>query len=191
MDESWNQDKPIPGANDGASGVAVLLELARVLSGKLPAGKGVVFVFFDGEDFGRTSDEMFLGSRYFAQHLESSVKVRVDFGVLLDMVGDRGLSILRETKSESAAHGVFQALLELQKALGLDVLSGARIITVMDDHLPLIAEGLRVYDLIDFDYIHWHTLEDTPDKCSAQSLQAVGLLMENLLLNFGTGDFSL
>lgn len=191
MDVGANRKQPIPGANDGASGVAVLLELARVLAGKLPADAGVFFVFFDGEDFGHSLSTMFIGSRYFARHLDSALKARVDFGVLLDMIGDRDLKILRETHSEAVAHRVFAALLELQEALGLDVMSDWGSVTIFDDHLPLNAAGLRVYDLIDFTYKPWHTMEDTPDKTSARSLQAVGLLMENLLLNFAAGKFSL
>lgn len=190
-DTGNRRDLAIPGANDGASGVAVLLELARVLAGQLPADRGVVFIFFDGEDYTLSLTTMFIGSRHFAQNLDPTLKARLDFGVVLDMVGDRGLRILRESHSEAVAHRVFQALLELQEALGLNVLSGTTTITVFDDHLPLNAEGLRVYDLIDFTYDPWHTQEDTPDKCSAQSLQAVGLLVENLLLNFAAGSFSL
>ena len=191
QDTGASRELPIPGANDGASGVAVLLELARVLSGELPDDAGVVFIFFDGEDYGHSLSTMFIGSRYFAQHLDASLKARVDFGVLLDMIGDRDLRILRETHSEAVAHPVFEALLELQGALGLDVLSGSGSITIFDDHLPLNAAGLRVYDLIDFTYEPWHTQEDTPGKCSSESLHAVGLLMENLLLNFAAGNFSL
>lgn len=184
MDEPKNHDKPIPGANDGASGTSVLLELARALHGKLPANLGAVFVFFDGEDFGSSLSTMFYGSRHFARNLAPELKRRISFAVIVDMVGDAELAITRETASESSLPWFFDSALKLQSALGVKALVDTGALAIYDDHLPLIGAGVKSYLFIDFDYPYWHTLEDTPDKCSAESLQAVGLILLNILLNF-------
>jgi len=188
MEASGSKNSPIPGADDGASGVAVLLELAPALKESLPKDTGIVLVFFDGEDFGRTLSSMFLGSKHFARALSAEMKRKIAFGLIVDMVGDRGLAICREFHSEGSIPGVFGALLELQNALGVDVLRKDSVLSIYDDHLPLIEAGIKTYLLIDFDYPYWHTLEDTPDKCSASSLQAVGLLVLNLVLNYAQGN---
>jgi glutaminyl-peptide cyclotransferase len=167
---------PIPGANDGASGVAVLLESARALK-QSPPPVPVMMVFFDGEDYGPGLDRMFLGARYFADHLPADVPKK---GVLLDMIGDRDLRVPREPNSVQNAREVVDEVYGVARQLGLDthfppVGTG---IPIEDDHLPLQRKGLKIIDLIDFDYgpgnSFWHTLDDTPDKCSATSLKMVG-----------------
>ena len=184
MESSAKKDMPIAGANDGASGVAVLLELAPTLKKTLPKDTGVILAFFDGEDFGRSLSSMFLGSKHFARNLSSELKRKIAFALVVDMVGDRDLSISRESHSESSFSQAFEALLELQDALGVNALHKDSVLSVYDDHLPLIEAGIKTYLLIDFDYPYWHTLEDTPDKCSPSSLRAVGLLVLNLVLNY-------
>lgn len=167
--------KAILGANDGASGVAVLLEAARMFK-KTPPPVPVMIVFFDGEDFGPGTDRMFLGSRYFARRLPADVPRR---GILLDMVGDRDLQIPKEAYSVQNAQEVVDEVYDLAHTLGLGKYF-PRIVdrAIEDDHLPLQQKGLKVIDLIDFDYgpdhTWWHTLEDTPDKCSPHSLAVVG-----------------
>lgn len=167
--------KPILGANDGASGVAVLLEAARMFK-KNPPPVPVMIVFFDGEDFGPGVDRMFLGSRYFARKLPADVPRR---GILLDMVGDRDLQIPKEAYSVQNAQEVVDEVYDLAAALGHGKYF-PRLVdrAIEDDHIPLQQRGLKVIDLIDFDYgpdhTWWHTLEDTPDKCSPQSLAVVG-----------------
>jgi Zn-dependent M28 family amino/carboxypeptidase len=167
--------KPILGANDGASGVAVLLEAARVFK-QSPPPVPVMIVFFDGEDYGPGVDKMFLGSRYFADHLPKDVPQR---GILLDMVGDRDLEIPQEGYSRQKAPEVVDEVYAGARRLGLDRHFPQRPgSAIMDDHLPLHEKGLRVIDLIDFNYgfgnSFWHTHDDTPDKCSAVSLKMVG-----------------
>lgn len=167
--------QPIPGANDGASGTAVLLELARLFR-QSPPPVPVMMVFFDGEDYGPGVEAMFLGSRYFTAHLPPDTPRR---GILLDMVGDRDLEIPQEGHSLQQAPDVVQEVYAIARRLGLSrhfpAIPGSFI---EDDHLPLHGRGLKVIDLIDFQYgpFHswWHTLEDTPDKCSPASLDAVG-----------------
>ncbi|MFA0773767.1 MAG: hypothetical protein PVTTEEND_000283 [Candidatus Fervidibacter sp.] len=171
-----NRNKPIPGANDGASGVAVLLEIARVLKTHQPP-RTVVFAFFDGEDLGDVSDGgMFFGSKFFARNLTvNGVNLRAEMGVLLDMVGDRDFRSTDETFSRQFAPQVVDGILRAAKVLGYGGLFfQPPAMSIMDDHLPLNEAGIPTADIIDFDYPYWHTLQDTPDKCSAETLAIVG-----------------
>jgi hypothetical protein len=163
--------QPILGANDGASGVAILLELARMLKEKPPAVP-VWIVLFDGEDYGPGTDRMFLGARHFAANLPSGVP---QMGVLLDMVGDKDLQIFKEINSTQRAGTVVQQVWDVAQRLGYrtQFIPTTRY-SISDDHLPLLDVGIAMIDLIDFDYPYWHTLGDTVDKCSPASLTAVG-----------------
>ncbi len=170
-DDPANRSRPIIGANDGASGVAVLLEIANALR-ESPPTVGVRFVLFDGEDYGPGADRMYLGAKHYAANLPEP---NPEWGVLLDMVGDRDLQIWRERNSEDQASAVNDRLFDAARDAGHgDVFRDDERWTITDDHLPLLEAGVAVVDLIDFDYPHWHTLEDTPDKCSPESLGAVG-----------------
>lgn len=164
------QKTPIAGANDGASGVAVLLELARAFARKSP-DVGVQIVLFDGEDYGPGLDNMFLGAKYYAR---TPLFPRPYFGILIDMIGDKDLGIYRETNSDAAAPDINTVVFKAAKDLGVTAFVDEPRHEIMDDHLPLIKRGWKVIDLIDFDYGPWHTLDDTPDKCSPEALQAVG-----------------
>lgn len=190
-DRPENYSTPIPGANDGASGVAVLLELARVLHNRLPDDVGILFLFTDGEDTGLTASQMFSGAEYFASRMSYELKRRIEFGILLDMIGDASLNIKPEKHSETVASGIYDALLELQEMLGLSGFTDSGQYNVLDDHIAFIEQGVRMYDIIDFEYAYWHTVEDTVDHCSADSLQTVGLCVANLVLNYASGRFSL
>ncbi len=176
---------PVPGANDGASGVAVLLEIARHLK-STPPGIGVDILFTDGEDYGRHNDPAgFLhGARYFASHLP--VGYRPVFGILLDMVGDAELEIQKEQYSIEFAPDVVDLVWAAARNLGITQFSNRVQGRVTDDHLPLNRAGIPTIDLIDFDYPdasnrYWHTLQDTPDKCSPASLDAVGRVLLQVL----------
>lgn len=167
--------KPIPGANDGASGVAVLLQAARMFK-KTPPPVPVMIVFFDGEDYGPGVDRMFLGSRHFADHQPEGTPRR---GILLDMIGDKDLQVPKEENSVNAAQDVVDEVYGTARSLGLEkYFPGVVDKPIEDDHIPLQQRGLKIIDLIDFDYgpdhTWWHTLADTPDKCSAHSLAVVG-----------------
>ena len=172
-----NRNTPILGANDGASGVAVLLEVARVLKSKPPPIQ-VIIVLFDGEDYGRTVSTMFLGSTHFAQNMGGW---EADFGILLDMVGDRTLALPMERYSWNAARDLTEAIWQRAEELGLPAFQRRLGPAIMDDHLPLIQSGVPTINIIDFDYPHWHTVEDTPDKCSAESLEIVGRLVLDII----------
>ncbi|MGQ9631155.1 MAG: M28 family peptidase [bacterium] len=173
-----NRDKPILGANDGASGVAVLLEIGRILSESPPSQRRVVIVLFDGEDFGRTIEGYLLGSRYFAENMGSIAPSR---GVLIDMVGDRDLNILVEGYSFEAAPELVREIFRIAGELGYDEFKPRKGYYIMDDHIPLIERGVKMVDIIDFDYPHWHTLGDTADKCSPDSLERVGNVLLRLI----------
>ena len=168
-----NREQPILGANDGASGVAVLIELARVLK-EHPPPRRVVIVLFDGEDYGRTADDMFIGSRFFARNLG---KWKPDYGILLDMVGDKDLTLPIEANSWNANRAFTAAIWQRAAALGLAPFQQRVGPAIMDDHVPLINVGIPMVDIIDFDYPYWHTLEDTVDKCSPKSLEVVATLV--------------
>jgi hypothetical protein len=172
-----NRNTPILGANDAASGVAVLLEVARVLKSKPPPIE-VIIVLFDGEDYGRTVSTMFLGSTHFAQNMG---RWKADFGILLDMVGDRTLELPMEGYSWNAARDLTEAIWQRAEELGLPAFQRRLGPAIMDDHLPLIQSGVPTIDIIDFNYPHWHTVEDTPDKCSAESLDIVGQLVIDII----------
>ena len=172
-----NRNTPILGANDGASGVAVLLEVARVLKSRPPPIQ-IIIVLFDGEDYGRTVSTMFLGSTHFAENMG---KWKADFGILLDMVGDQTLELPMERYSWNAARDLMEAIWSRAEELGLPAFQRRLGPAIMDDHLPLIQAGLPTIDIIDFDYPYWHTVEDTPDKCSAESLEVVGRLVLDII----------
>ncbi|HKO16909.1 MAG TPA: M28 family peptidase [Gemmatimonadaceae bacterium] len=189
-----NRRLPIPGANDGASGVGLLMALADALK-KTPPNVGVDLLFVDGEDYGdfntysdtASNPDVLIGSTYFASHLPSP-DYKPLFGVLWDMIGDAHLQIFQESISANNAPEVVTRVWGVAKDLGygkyfIDEDHGA----ITDDHVPLIRKGLRVIDVIDIDYcttgtactppdprnLH-HTLQDTMDKVSAKSLQIVG-----------------
>jgi Peptidase family M28 len=165
--------QPVPGANDGASGVAVLLEVAKALK-RTPPPVGVDIVFFDGEDAGISgqSDTYLAGSRYFAR--TKDVRFNPMMGILLDMVGDADLQIYKEENSVNYAGGVVDRVWSLAGRIGVAEFMPTVKHSITDDHLPLLNAGIPVIDIIDFDYDYWHTTSDTPDKCSAQSLEKVG-----------------
>lgn len=165
---------PVPGANDGASGVAVLLELARCLAGS-NMSHGVALVFFDVEDHGGAGDSMgfCLGSRYFAQHLPTEIEGFL-YGINLDMIGDAELQLPMEGYSLNGAPKLTFDLWRTGNQLYPNVWLKTRGASIYDDHMPFLAQKHDYIDVIDFQYAPWHTTADTPDKCSAKSLEIVG-----------------
>jgi glutaminyl-peptide cyclotransferase len=172
-----NHRQPVPGANDGASGVGVLLELARTLPADLD--KQIWLVFFDTEDQGRIPDwDWILGSRAFVDALESTP----DAVMVIDMIGDADLNIYMERNSDpELTQSVWAKAAELGYS---DQFIAEPRHAMLDDHTPFIERGIPSVLLIDFDYPYWHTLEDTLDKISAQSLQAVGDTVTAWLLEY-------
>jgi len=177
-----NRKTPIVGANDGASGVAVVLEIARVLHEKKPR-QTIVFALWDGEDLG----EFFYGAKHFALLSKTPVwkswkPVR---GILLDMVGDADLQITREQNSMKLAPELWEEVQDAATELDKSEFFNGAPMNVLDDHIPLNQAGIPTIDLIDFNYPHWHTLEDTPDKCSPESLKIVGDVVLRVIENNG------
>ena len=172
------RSQPILGANDGASGVAVLLELARAFRSETPPIK-IIMVLFDGEDYGKNSGEMFLGSRHFARKIRPEWVP--EYGILLDMIGDKDLDIYIEQNSINAAPDVVRKVWNLADDLKLKGFYRKVGYSITDDHIELINVGIECIDIIDFNYPYWHTLEDTPGKCSPQSLETIGKLLLELI----------
>jgi peptidase M28-like protein len=173
--DSTQRALPIPGADDGGSGVAILLGVADALK-KLPPTVGVDLLFVDGEDYGMFEPkqvDVLIGATYYAHHPIAAGQPI--FAVLWDMVGHANLRIPVETNSTIAASDVVDRVWDTAAALGyaqifLRTPGGA----ITDDHSPLIDAGFRTIDVIDIRYPYWHTTADTPDKESVQSLEAVG-----------------
>jgi glutaminyl-peptide cyclotransferase len=173
--DSTQRSAPVPGANDAGSGVAVLLEMAELMHRRPPA-VGVDLVFLDGEDFGREMwpEEYSRGARWYAAHLPpTGDQARPVAGFLFDMVGDADLQIWDENHSSLRATNLVELVHEAARATGARHFHPEVRHTVIDDHLPLLDAGLPAVDIIDFDYAHWHTTQDTPDKVSAESLAEV------------------
>jgi hypothetical protein len=171
------------GANDGGSGVAVLMEMGRHMRG-LEGPYGVDFVLFDAEEFifDAKRDKYFLGSEYFAKaYVAQPPAHRYRAGVLLDMVGDANLEIYQEQNSLYHARGVVNGIWNTAQQLGVREFIRRPGYEIRDDHLALNKTArIPTCDIIDFDYprrraaSYWHTEADTPDKCSALSLAKVG-----------------
>ena len=161
-----NHKQPVPAANDGASGVAVLLGLAHSLP---KDGIPVWLVFFDAEDNGRIEGwDWILGSREFVKKNPT----RPEAAIIVDMIGDADLNIYREKNSDPA---ITDEIWATAKELGYgDKFIDVEKHAMLDDHTPFVEVGIPAVDIIDFDYPYWHTTQDTPDKVSAESLKAVG-----------------
>lgn len=176
---------PFVGANDGGSGVAVLMELGKRMQ-DLPCRYGVDFVFFDAEEFlFKPNGRFFVGSEWFArEYRQTPPPYRYRWGVLLDMIGDADLRIPQEQYSlgwrdtRPLVHDIWSTA----RRLGVREFVFKRGQSVRDDHLPLhnIAK-IPTCDIIDFDYPPWHTQGDKLDKCSALSLAKVGFVIEEWL----------
>jgi len=192
-----NKQLPIPGANDGASGVALFMALGDVFK-KTPPSMGVDLLFVDGEDWGSfdfysdtaTHPDVLIGSTYFANHLPEP-NYKPIFGVLWDMIGDADLQIYQEDNSLNDAPEVVARVWQTAADLGYgDYFIAERYgLPITDDHVPLNRQAhLRVVDVIDIHYgkltgsgptagvnpNYHHTMQDTIDKVSAKSLQIVG-----------------
>ncbi|MCA9738252.1 MAG: M28 family peptidase [Gemmatimonadota bacterium] len=170
------RDIPVPGANDGASGTAILLELAGLLATQAPP-VGVDLLFVDGEDYGPTTADMFFGSRHYAATLPDDA--HPVYAVLLDMVGDVDPSFPIEGYSADAARDLALRVWGVARDLGYEPWFPTRVgIRITDDHLPLLEKGIRAIDVIDFDYgprnSWWHTPQDDLSHVSAATLGMVG-----------------
>ncbi|MGB9690708.1 MAG: M28 family peptidase [Candidatus Sumerlaeaceae bacterium] len=176
-DMEMNPDKrhqPIPGANDGASGVAVLLAVADALQ-ETPPPKPLAFVFFDLEDSGQPTDVKgyCLGSRYMAANLPPQL-AEFELGINFDMVGKKDLHLPMEQYSLRAASDEVRVFWAVGAQVAPNTFVKQQGIAIYDDHVPFLERGKKFINVIDFDYSQWHTTDDSVEQCSSESLKAVG-----------------
>lgn len=188
-DESKHK-MPIPGANDGASGVGILLDIARILK-ENKINYGVDIVFFDGEDYGdkEAIENYCLGAKYFSNSVQNSNLYA--FGILLDMVGDPKAVFKQETNSINSASEITSQLWDIATKLNATCFKNSQGGEIIDDHLPLNQIGIKTVDIIDAGLIghdpndkarqYWHTLDDNIDKISKETLQQVGNVLVKLI----------
>ncbi len=171
-----DRSQPILGANDGASGTAVLLELARVLNAKATAQAQVMLLFLDAEDRGNLNGWDFsVGAEYAAVRLPKAPSMVI----IIDMVGDAEQNIYYEWNSSLALQ---ERIWHVADTLGyVNYFIPQYKYAITDDHIPFIRQGYQSALIIDFDYTYWHTTYDTLDKISADSLQRVGATLQTLL----------
>jgi glutaminyl-peptide cyclotransferase len=180
---------PFVGANDGASGVALLMEMAHHLK-DLDTPWGVDLVLFDGEElvYGNNPrvGEYFLGSEEFGRRYKALVerkrtKMRYAAGFVLDMVGGKELTIDQEPYSANQAPNLMREVWGVARELDAKSFHVREGREVMDDHLALNQAGIPTIDLIDFNYAFWHKADDLPENCSAESLAEVGRVVTGWL----------
>ena len=167
-----DRTQPLPGANDGASGVAVLIELTRVLNVEA-TGHRIQVAFFDAEDNGNLDGwDWIVGSRYMANQLQENPAMMI----LVDMVGDADQQIYWENNSDA---NLRERIWRVAAELGYSAyFIPQTAYTLTDDHIPFVQRGIPAVDIIDFYYPHWHTAADTIDKISAESLERVGRTLQ-------------
>lgn len=169
------QALPVPGANDGASGTAILLEFGRAFRNEQT---NIWLVFFDGEDQGHLNDwDWSVGAQYFADHLEQKPSAVI----VVDMIGDSDLNVYKEKQSDPELTAAIWSIAQ-SSGYGAQIIDTEKY-AMLDDHLPFIKLGIPACLMIDFDYPYWHTRADTLDKISAGSLQKIGSTLTTWLVN--------
>ena len=184
--DTLNHSKPIIGANDGASGVAVLLVIAERLNELPLINLGIDILLVDGEDVGHAGDahNFGIGTRLFSKKIPKPLP---EAAICLDMVGDKELTFPIEQYSYMQAPDLVMDIWNFAHQLGYTQFQKKMGLPIVDDHRVLyLHTGIPAIDIIDFDYPnklenYWHTLEDTPDKCSAESLAVVGTVVLNYI----------
>ncbi len=181
-------DQPVPGANDSASGVAVLLELARTLTSSDNSPKvGIDIVFFDGEEGEENLGGDYInwepiGSTYFAENLYDTYgNNRPILGIVIDMVCDKNLKIFRDESSIKNAPEQLGNFWNIAKNIDSNAFGNHIRTEIRDDHTPMNQNGIPSFLIIDFEYPPWHTTNDTLDKCSPKSLETVANAVFNYL----------
>ncbi|MBL1215386.1 MAG: M28 family peptidase [Ignavibacteriae bacterium] len=182
------QSIPIIGANDGASGVAVLLETARIIS-ENKLNYGLDIIFFDGEDYGKANDllNFCLGSKYFSASVKQNDKPI--FAILLDLVGDKNAQFKKELYSVQYAPDIVELVWNTAKFVNAAKFINTVGNPIYDDHVPLNSSGIKSINIVDVDYVghnttnrnYWHTHADSIDKIGIETLQQVGNVIVKLL----------
>jgi Zn-dependent M28 family amino/carboxypeptidase len=169
---------PFVSANDGGSGVALMMELGHYMK-DLKMAVGVDFVFFDGEEFvWNKTDEYFFGSKHFAREwVKNKRQPEYQAAILLDMVGGKNAKFPAEENSFLKARALVQHIWKIAGELKCTAFQDQVGDAVLDDHIALQNVGMPAIDIIDFSYAHWHKLSDTPNNCSAESLAQVARVL--------------
>jgi hypothetical protein len=182
---SW--EKPFVSANDGGSGVALLMELGHHMK-DLDTKVGVDFVFFDGEEYirDRDIDRYFLGSEQFAdEYRKGKSKTKYIAAILLDMVAGKEAHFPWEGHSLEKAQGLVDSVWAIAKELKVQEFDFEFGAAIQDDHLALNRAGIPAIDIVDlttqgpqiFNYPHWHKLSDTPENCSGETMAKVARVL--------------
>jgi glutaminyl-peptide cyclotransferase len=187
--DTTNHKLPVLAANDGASGIAVLLEMARLFAESRPK-VGVDIVLFDLEDIGDELDSnetnsprnpFAIGSEIF---VKNNPNYYPEYGILLDMVGDKELRIPKEAYSMNRAGNIVEKVWKAALVVGSDVFVDEQGGAVMDDHIAFLKKSIPVIDLIHLPFPKtWHTVNDKPEYCSSASLQQVGNVLVEVIYN--------
>jgi len=176
-------NEPIQGANDGASGVAVLMELANLMAQQAP-NANVDLLLTDGEDWGKRGDLDYymLGSKHFAR-ADGGIRGKYRFGICVDMIGDKNQQIARESYTQQYQPELNDMIWTVATKLGVTTFIDTVKESINDDHISINASGVPAANIIDFDYPYWHTEHDTPDKCDAVALTNVGKVLAYIVYN--------
>lgn len=188
--DETKRDMPILGVNDGLSGTAILLEIARALKSANPA-YGVDIILFDGEDYGREDDLMnfCLGAKYFASNKPQGYSPA--FGIVIDMVGDKQAVFYKEPNSVNFAPDITDLVWNTAHKINAGKFNDRTGTPIYDDHIPLNQAGIRTIDIIDADLVggdnskpgrdYWHTHDDNLNNIGKESLQQVGDVLLNVI----------
>ena len=176
-------NRPFLSANDGASGVAIALGIARAVK-DTPLADRLVLAFFDAEDSGiQNVDESWcLGSRHAAANPPDWIR-RVRLGINLDMVGHRGLKLSREIHSLRAEPAAMARLWRTGRSLAPEIFTRGTVGPILDDHYPFIQAGVPYIDLIGLPYAYWHRMQDTPEQCDAGVMERLALVLIEFIKN--------
>ncbi len=180
-----NKTLPVLGANDGASGTAILMTLYDLFTAEEPP-IGIDLVFFDAEDVGRSFEgtTFAVGSEFFSKNLPIQ---KPDFAIIVDMVGDKQLNLPIERFSYNIAPKKVKEIWDMAEDLSLNAFEKRIVEEIYDDHVPLWENAqIPAIDIIDFKYPnlfynYWHTQQDIPSNCSPKSLEQVGTLLLNYI----------
>jgi hypothetical protein len=182
-DQQRNWTRPFVSANDGASGVAILMELAHHMK-DLKTNVGVDFVIFDGEEYifdprHPNGDEYFFGSKHFAAQYKKQKKIQYTGAILMDMTAGKNASFPIEQNSWWRAEKLVKEVWTIADGLGCKAFKSREFskTPVEDDHIALNRAGIPAVDIIDFDYPHWHRLTDVPENCSAETMEQVARVL--------------